>query len=204
MPRRIVPFLPDQYYHFYNRGNNRQAVFFERDNYLYFLKGIRKYLLPHVEVLAYALMPTHYHILGRVRPQTSEVYRAAAVSAAISRAMMRLGVSYTKAINKRFGRVGVLFQGQFNGKPVQTYEHLLNLCVYIHANPVKDGLVTAPEDWEFSNYQEWLGLRAGTLVDRQFIAEHFGSPEAYRELMSHFIETRYLPQDFRQYIWEFE
>ena len=41
MPRREMLFLPDQYYHFYNRGNNRQAVFFERDNYLYFLKGIR-------------------------------------------------------------------------------------------------------------------------------------------------------------------
>jgi len=39
-----MPFLPDQYYHLYNRGNNRQAVFFERDNYLYFLRGLKKYL----------------------------------------------------------------------------------------------------------------------------------------------------------------
>jgi hypothetical protein len=44
MPRRTTPFLPDQYYHFYNRGNNRQAVFFERDNYLYFLRGLKKYV----------------------------------------------------------------------------------------------------------------------------------------------------------------
>ena len=44
MPRRAAPFLLDQYYHFYNRGNNRQGAFFERDNYLYFLRGIKKYL----------------------------------------------------------------------------------------------------------------------------------------------------------------
>ncbi len=44
MPRRETPFLPDQYYHFYNRGNNRQGVFIERDNYLYFVRGIQKYL----------------------------------------------------------------------------------------------------------------------------------------------------------------
>ena len=42
MPRRVVPFLPDQYYHLYNRGNNRHAVFFERDNYLYFLHRIEE------------------------------------------------------------------------------------------------------------------------------------------------------------------
>jgi REP element-mobilizing transposase RayT len=68
MPRRETPFLPDQYYHFYNRGNNRQAVFMERDNYLYFLKGVKKYLCKHLDVLAYCLMPTHYHHLVRVRP----------------------------------------------------------------------------------------------------------------------------------------
>ena len=67
MPRRTIPFLPDQYYHFYNRGNNRQAVFFKRDNYLYFLRGVQKYLCEQMDVLAYCLMPTHYHILGRVK-----------------------------------------------------------------------------------------------------------------------------------------
>jgi hypothetical protein len=78
MPRRESPFLPDQYYHFYNRGNNRQEVFFERDNYLYFLRGMRKYLSGSMDVLAYCLMPTHYHLLVQVnpqpQPQTSEVF----------------------------------------------------------------------------------------------------------------------------------
>jgi putative transposase len=162
-----------------------------------------------VDIIAYGLMPTHYHILGRVRPlpqpQTSEFLENSEVcSAAISKAMMRLGVSYTKAINKRFGRVGAIFEGQFQGKPIQHYHHLFNLCIYIHANPVKDGLVDQPEDWEFSNYLEWVNLRNGTLVNREFINKHFGSPEEYQPLVRDYIKTRYLPDDVRKYLQAFE
>jgi len=196
MPRRQTPFASDVYYHFYNRGNNRQAIFFESDNYLYFLSGIKKYLVPVVNIVAYCLMPTHYHILVRVKPQTSEV------SLQVSRAMQKFLISYTKAINKRFERVGSLFQGQFQAKPIQTYPHLLNLCVYIHANPVKDGLVALPEDWIYSNYLEWLGERNGKLVDQEFIQEHFGSPVEYQELVMHFLKTRYLPDDVKVYLFD--
>lgn len=209
MPRRATPFLPDQYYHFYNRGNNRQAVFFERDNYLYFLRGLKKYLQGYVEILVYCLMPTHYHILVRIRRisevlKTSEISAGKEVSKVVSLAMQKFGISYTKAINKRFDRVGALFQGQFQGKPVQNYNHLLNLCVYIHANPVKDGLVFLPEEWEFSNYHEWMNLREGTLVNREFIAENFGTPEEYKTFVMEYIKTRNLPDDVRKYLQDLE
>jgi putative transposase len=229
MPRRDILFLPDQYYHFYNRGNNRQAVFFERDNYLYFLRGLKRYLQQHVEILAYCLMPTHYHILVRVRAaqqaqasdqtQNSEVLKTSEfldeefldeevsgeeVSGEVSLAMQKFGISYTKAINKRFDRVGALFQGQFKGKLVQHTSHLLNLCLYIHTNPVKDGLVFLPEDWEFSNYLEWINLREGTLVNREFIHNTFGTPEEYKRLVMDTIKNRDLPDDVRKYLQELE
>ena len=192
MPHRETPFISDQYYHLYNRGNNRQAIFFQQENYLYFLRGVKKYILPTASLVAYCLMPTHYHMLVRVK--TSEV----------SLAMMRLSVSYTKAINKRFGRVGTLFQGQFQAKPIKQYGHLLNLCVYIHANPVKDGLVADPEDWPYSNYLEWLGQRDGTLVDREFIGEHFGSPAEYQALVADYVKTRALPDEVKTYLQALE
>jgi putative transposase len=210
MPRRVVPFLPDQYYHFYNRGNNRHAVFFERDNYLYFLRGMKKYLREYLEILVYCLMPTHYHILVRVRNQTKttcEIFKTSQVTSdakAVSLAMQKFGISYTKAINKRFDRVGALFQGQFQAKPIQQYSHLLNLCVYIHANPVKDGLAALPEDWEFSNYLEWVDLRAGTLVNREFIKDNFGTPDEYKQLVMDYVRTRSLPDDVRKYLQDLE
>ena len=204
MPRRETPFIADVYYHFYNRGNNRQAVFFESDNYLYFLKGVKKYLAPVATIIVYCLMPTHYHILVRVKHQTSEVLKTSEVSKQVSLAMQKFLISYTKAINKRFQRVGSLFQGQFQAEPIRNYAHLLNLCVYIHANPVKDGLVANPADWVYSNYLEWLGQRDGTLVDREFVQENFGSPAEYQELVMHFVKTRYLPDDVRQYLQSFD
>ena len=203
MPRRMTPFVSDIYYHFYNRANNRQAIFFEQDNYLYFLGGIKKYLVPVVKIIAYCLMPTHYHILVKIK-QTSEVLKTSEVSKQVSHAMQKFLISYTKAINKRFQRVGALFQGQFQAKPIKTYSHLLNLCIYAHSNPVKDGLVASPEDWIYSNYLEWLGQRDGQLVDKEFIQEHFGSPAEYQELVMQFVRTRYLPDDVRKYLQSFE
>ncbi|GAB4459709.1 MAG: hypothetical protein Kow0070_15040 [Anaerolineales bacterium] len=207
MPRRLTPFLPEQYYHLYNRGVNRQAVFFEAENYLFFLRGVRKYLLPLVSVIAYCLMPTHYHLLVRVKQQkaeTSEVSKTSEVSRAVSRAMQRFLISYTKAINKRFDRVGALFQGAFQAKPVASYAHLLNLCAYIHANPVKDGLVERPQDWMYSNYLEWLGQPDGTLCDKEFIAEHFETSEAYAAFVADYLSTRRLPEEVEKYLQALE
>lgn len=203
MPRRETPFISDVYYHFYNRGNNRQQVFFEAENYWYFLRGVQKYLVPVMNIVSYCLMPTHYHILGRIK-QTPEASKTSDVSLQVSLAMQKFLISYTKAINKRFNRVGSLFQGQFQAKPVRNDTHLLNLCVYIHANPVKDGLVALPENWIYSNYREWLGQHNGTFLDRAFIQEHFGTSGEYQKLVMHFVETRYLPEETRLYLKAFE
>ena len=122
-----------------------------------FYLGVKRYLLPVVDVIAYCLMPTHYHLMVRVKDleqnsnkQTSEVSKTSEVSAA----MQKLLISYTKAINNRYERVGSLFQGAFRAKPITNSKHLLHLCRYIHANPVKDELATDPADWPYSNYLE--------------------------------------------------
>jgi hypothetical protein len=118
--------------------------------------------------------------------------------------MQKLSISYTKAINKRFDRVGALFQGAFQSKLIQNHNHLLNLCIYIHANPVKDGLVTSPEDWQYSNYLEWIGERGGALVDLAFIRQHFDTPKAYHSRIREYVLTRYLPEDVRVYLRSFD
>ena len=161
-------------------------------------------------VVAYCLMPTHYHLLVRVN-KTSEFLKNSEVSensgfysSEVSGGMMRLSVSYTKAINKRFERVGSLFQGQFQSKVVKRYSHLLNLCAYIHTNPVKDGLAAVPEDWLYSNYLEWLGQRKGALVDPEFIQEHFNSPDEYREFITGYLKSRKLPDEVNLYLQSLE
>lgn len=66
MPRRAIPFVENNYYHIYNRGSNRAQIFFDEENYLFFLKRWREYVYPYVDVIAYCLMPTHYHFLVRI------------------------------------------------------------------------------------------------------------------------------------------
>ena len=199
MPRRLTPFVASGYYHINNRGNNRGPIFFQPENYLYFLRGMKRYLLPAADVLAYCLMPTHYHLMVSVK-QTSEVLETSEVSSQISSAMMKLSVSYTKAINKRFARVGVLFQGPFQARPITDSNHLLHLCRYIHANPVKDGLVSGPADWPYSNYLEWIGERDGSLIDIGFVRAQFPDPGGYQDFVADYVRTPNMPQAVMRYV----
>jgi putative transposase len=152
MPPRQVKFLPGHYYHLYNRGNNHQLIFFERENYLYFLRQLRHRLTSDsLDVIAYCLMPNHYHLLVCLKTED------------LPGLMQPFVLAYTKAINKRYGRVGSLFQGRYQAIHVDSKAYLLNLSRYIHLNPVKAELVDKPEEWEFSSYPEYTGLRKGTL-----------------------------------------
>jgi len=213
MVKRETPFLTDHYYHIYNRGVNREAIFFEDSNYTFFLRRWRKYLIPFTDVIAYCLMPTHYHFLVRVKPKaegsqptkTSEVFETSEVSVPeISRAMQKFSISYTKAMNKRYERVGALFQGAYQAKLINSEGYLLQLCCYIHTNPVKDGLVVGLMDWPNTNYLEWIGERGGSLFDRVFVKGHFSSPEVYSDFVNDCLQNRELPEDVRMFLFEDE
>ena len=74
---------------------------------------------------------------------------------------------------------GVAYRTRYRVVHVTNSVHLLHLCRYIHANPVIDEFVEGLDDWPYSNYLDWVGKRAGTLVDRAFICKHFPTPEQY-------------------------
>ncbi|MEG4851052.1 transposase [Microcoleus sp. B5-D4] len=172
MPRRQIIFQAGNYYHVYNRGNNRQLIFFERENYIDFLRQLRNHLIIHgVDIIAYCLMPNHYHLL--VYLQTDD----------FSKLMQSFTLSYAKAINKRYQRVGSLFQGRFQAIHVDGEDYLLHLTRYIHLNPVCANIVEKAEDWEFSSYQEYIDLRQGSLPKIDGVRSQFFSADAYRDFL---------------------
>ncbi len=113
--------------------------------------------------------------------------------------MQRFSISYTKAVNKRYNRVGSLFQGPFQAKHIHKESHLLHLCRYIHNNPVKDGLVAEPTDWPYSNYLEWIGAREGTLYSPGFISQHFDNLAEYKLFILDGLHDWDLPSEIKKY-----
>ncbi|MGB1217499.1 MAG: transposase, partial [Saprospiraceae bacterium] len=172
-------FEPETIYHIYNQGNNKQTIFFNDENYLFFLKKMRKYLLPHCEVLAYCLMPNHFHWLVWVKEAES-----ISPKRSLNEDIGTMLSSYTRAINKRENRSGSLFRPKTKAKPFiinefMTVDHkdwnkldYANYCFqYIHQNPVKAQLVTKAEEWIYSSAKDYAGLRKGTLCNQVFTKE---------------------------------
>jgi REP element-mobilizing transposase RayT len=185
MPSRKIRFHPGDTYHLYNRGHNRENIILERENYGYLLHLVRRHLHPVMDILAYCVMPNHYHLLVRMKArdgspvQISEVLETSEISRQVSNAMMRFSVAYTKAINKRYGRVGALFQGPYQAKAVPP-ERLLDLSCYLHHNPVAAGLVEDAADWPFASAREYLCEHNGTLPTPGPVRAHLPPGTTYR------------------------
>jgi len=193
-PRRPA-YQAGHYYHLYNRGANRESIFREKDNYVFVLGKIKRYCVElALTLIAYCLMPNHYHWLVR---QDGE--QPAGLLA------QRVFNSYTKAFNKRYERSGTLFEGPYKVVQVDDEAHLLHLCRYIHANPVKDGLVAEISEWPYSNYPEWVELRPGTLVDRAFVQEHF-TAASYGAFVQEYLCEKKLSPELAGYLsaWKIE
>ena len=108
---------------------------------------------------------------------------------------------YYHIYNRGVSRARIFRESKnYLAKPVQTSSHLLHLCRYIHGNPVKDGLVEDSADWPYSNYLEWIGERARTRVDRDFINDQFDNPQVYKKFRFQYLTIRDLPDDVKRFL----
>lgn len=155
-------FQKDGYYHVYNRGNRKQNIFLGKRDYRRFLERVEEYKEKFgIEIVCYCLMSNHFHFLLKQTTDTP-----------ISAFMLRLGTSYAKYFNIKYGEVGSLFQDRFKAKYIETDEYLLHLSRYIHRNP-KEILFLTPgvelENYPWSSYPLYLGDAKNNVVDPSFI-----------------------------------
>jgi putative transposase len=176
---------PENYHHIYNRSNNGEIIFKSPENYIYFLSKYRKYLSEDFDTIAYCLMPTHFHFLVYVKKIN------------IISTKKKFGLflsSYTKALNQQYKRHGSLFQEHTRSKHIDNDSYLSTLVTYIHQNPVRSKLVEKLEDWEFSSYRDYIGLRNGTLPKIEQILSSFAGIDEFKrfsEIVLKSIEEKY-------------
>jgi len=191
MPRRKLKFAQGAYYHIYNRGAARASIFHEAADYAAMLWTLKHYL-PRLQLtlIAYCLMPNHYHWLVR----QDGTFNAGLLPTRVCK-------SYANRFNHKYQRSGTLFESRFKAIPIDNDAYLRHLCRYIHANPVKDAIATAPELWPYSNYCDWIGHRAGTLVDHAFVATHFPNRHTCRRFVLDYLTGRdAMPQTLADYL----
>ena len=195
----IKQYLENGYYHLYNRGVEKRLIFLDEQDYSVFLAYLKEYLLPknenelykslsnpnisykekdkilkllrlnnfsdEITLLAYCLMPNHFHFFVKQKSHDS-----------IDKFMQSLCTRYSIYFNKKYKRVGSLYQGVYKAVPVETEEQFLHLSRYIH----KQALVLQGETlrgWrgQPSSYENYIGLRKTDWLHPEEILEYFSN-----------------------------
>jgi REP element-mobilizing transposase RayT len=176
-----------KYFHIYNRGNNRENLFYEERNYDYFLKQYIKHIVPIAETFAYCLLKNHFHIMVRIRDEErhdkSERFdksQRLVKSGLVTNQFKNFFISYAKTINKAYGRTGALFQRPFGRREVTSDEYFARLVFYIHFNPQKHNFVENFRTYPYSSYAIILSGQPG-IIERNKVLEWFGGIDAFVE-----------------------
>lgn len=182
--RDYKEFRPGDYYHVFNRGVNKQPIFIDDEDYFQFLKRLQIILdlipvsmiktnirpLPKdsFSILAYCLMPNHFHMLIR---QNTDI--------GIDKLILKLCTSYSIYINKKLGRVGALFQDTFKAKLIDNDQYATYVSAYIHNNPENPNL------YPFSSYKEIIKPQGNLICDRALLLGWFNnSPLDYKKFVA--------------------
>jgi putative transposase len=165
----IKQYVKGGYYHIYNRGVDKRTIFLDKKDYSVFLRFLKEYLLPpnhpsllklqgtnprrhpincHMDIslLAYCLMPNHFHLL--IRQKTKEGMKSF---------MKAIATNYSMYFNRRYKRTGHLFQGRYKASLITKENYYLHITRYIHRNPLK--LLKknqSLEQYSYSSYHYYL------------------------------------------------
>lgn len=179
-------FSPDNLYHIYNQGNNQEVIFLNDEEYGIFLNLIRENIKPYCEIINWCLMPNHFHLMVYCDDRILDLKKQGGLEIDdLTNGIRKLLSRYARIFNSKHVRSGSLFRQKTKTKclsdsNIKTYSSLtdyyFNCFHYIHQNPLAAGLVKRIEDWKFSSFRDYAGLRNGTLCNKS-LATKFCSYE---------------------------
>lgn len=172
----LKTYKENTFYHLYNRGVDNRNIFTNKKDYLTFLSTLERYLSPppedssslkekslceEIDLLAYTLMPDHFHLLVKQAKKDS-----------ITRFMRKIGTSYSMYFNKKYKRSGTLFEGRYKAVIVDTDEKLLDLSLYIHLNSHLAGIYTF-KAYPYSSYHAFTNKESPPWLKPDHIIAYF-------------------------------
>lgn len=163
--------LPDYPHHLIQRGNNRQPIFINPQDFERMLALLAEQARQWgVALHAYVLMDNHFHLLAM--PTTAE---------ALPKMMQAVGRSYVRYFNQRHNRTGTLWEGRYRSTLIESERYLLACMAYIDLNPVRAGRVAQVSDWPWSSHNHYTGLRQDKLVTAHALYWLLGNTPFARE-----------------------
>jgi REP element-mobilizing transposase RayT len=194
--RDFKNFASGNTFHVYNRGNNKEKIFFDEQDHRAFLFRLGLALgfteeelnkekliaMPYSRIRitetiknnfklhAFCLMPNHFHLMIE---QVGEI--------PISKLISKLCTSYAKYINKKHKRVGHIFQDQFKAVLIEDNPQLMWTSAYIHMNPVKDKIVKHPSEYLWSSYNDYAKERNLPIINKELLLSTFGDQKSFIE-----------------------
>jgi len=220
MPTAQRRALPGNIYHVLNRGVDKRDIFSDDKDRLRFVHDLfefndeqptnnnlynfnviaRRYIekgrVPRkllVEILAFCLMPNHYHLL--LKPRTEK---------GIADFMKKLNMGYARYFNERYERSGTLFEGRYKMIPVVNEAHFIHLPYYIHCNPLdlyapewrqrelKDhkGAMEFLENYRWSSFPDYIGKKNfPSVTKRDFLLRFFGGTEQHKQDIARWLKA---------------
>lgn len=204
MSIRKVNFAPGEYYHIYNRGNDKRVIFHDAKDYDHFMKLMylsnnkQRFLFRNffrdtyssaregteIAIGAYCLMPNHFHILATQMEEGS-----------ISKYMQKLTTAYSMYYNKKYKRSGTLFEGKFKSQYLGNDRYLKYLFSYIHLNPIKivqsdwkqvgiynkNEAIEYLKDYRYSSFNDFIGFSRpeNKILDYIYFPDYFPTKNSF-------------------------
>lgn len=200
-------FSPNNIYHVYNQGNNRQTIFFSQQDYLLFMNLYKNLIHPIANTIAWCLMPNHFHFMIKTDERCRSVIKQGGIFIdPITNGFRKLQSSYARIFNNQNQRTGSMFRQKAKAiclndiiikaeSIYQMQDYFTNCFHYIHQNPWTAKLVSRLEDWEFSSYRFYAGLRVNSLCQKELAALHCEyQPESFVEKSYALIEKKVIDQ----------
>ena len=180
----------NSFYHIYNRSIGNELFFSTKKDYEYFIHKMKRFLLPLSKIVAYCLIPNHFHFIIKIKkmedlPAGVRPWKDlpdGRKNINIDQALKNFFNSYTRSYNIIHNRHGRLFQHAYKYKEINSDEYLIWLIYYIHRNPVHHKLVQKCQNWKFSSYNEILNESNKPISN--FIYNLFGNKNEFINLTS--------------------